>query len=548
MHTKGVGQSELMTQESLTVTAEFDEWQLANRPRSSTDAKRARFGLANVKLALYTVAKILLPDSGATPIHWLMAAHAFDLPKIGSRFADQFEVLELIGQGGMGVVYRARQLKLQREVALKVLRPSAVAGGYEQFRLEREAVSAARFRSQHVVDIYDWGVSAEGLTYLVMELLHGETLADRLDRQGVLEPAQVAAWLRQCSEALDEAAALGIVHRDIKPANLFLATTPSAGTTEIKILDFGITKVFDETRATFQHEGTTQSSLRMGTTRYMSPEQLRATSSVDARADIWSLGVVAYQALCGSYPFDHECEADLIVSILSDQPPRLHLVNAKLSPAVADVVARALEKNADARYRSAGEFARALSAALAHYSIGVTMEAPASVRPAALLARLAPLGLATDAGLETSASHDSLRVERRRPQLRATRILAIAGGAFALSSALAVAATTLLPTSAPSGEPPKAAAPPSHRRDAEPQQLPVHVDSVPVASAAAIGRSESARLAPARPPSPKLAGSSLAKRQLPRLPAPPHPSALPTQAVVSAPAAAQFERDNPYAN
>lgn len=473
-----------------------------------------------------------------------MAPTAFELPAIGSTFAGQFEVLELIGQGGMGVVYRARQLKLQREVALKVLRPSAVADGYEQFRLEREAVSAARFRSQHVVDIYDWGVSADGLTYLVMELLQGETLAQRLDRQGSIDPAQVATWLRQCSEALDEASALGIVHRDIKPANLFLATTPSANTTEIKILDFGITKVFDPTRATFRHEVTTQSSLRLGTTRYMSPEQLRATSTVDARADLWSLGVVIYQALSGIYPFDRTSEADLIVSILSDEPRPLHLVDTKLSRALADTVARALEKNADCRYRSAGEFSRALTAALGPHSNRLIADPPDSKRPAPTpAAQLLRGGEATNMGLETRASNDSARVEYTRPQSGRTKLLAIVGLAFVVSSAVVFSATGLFPRMSRSEARPLARAIPRQQAADGEAQRSAHGGSAPLPSPS--GTSP----AMAQSPLPKAARSGTPRAQSPRRSvATPRSSASALGSARSVIPADQFERDNPYAN
>ena len=478
-----------------------------------------------------------------------MSPNAFELPSVGSTFADQFEVLELIGQGGMGVVYRANQRKLQREVALKVLRPSAIAGGYEQFRFEREAVSAARFRSHYVVDIYDWGVSAEGLTYLVMELLHGETLAQRLDRQRWVEPSQVAAWLSQGSEALDEAAALGIVHRDIKPANLFLATTPTPDTTEIKILDFGITKIFDPTRAPFRDESTTKSSLRMGTTRYMSPEQLRATSSVDARADIWSLGVVIYQALSGSYPFDRASEADLIVAILSDEPIPLHLVNRKLSPAVSSVVAGALEKRADARYQSATEFSRALTAALALDQTRLHADLPDSTRDAPLdAAQLAAAGVATDAGLETRASNDSLSVERKRPGRRAPNLWAIGGIAFAASSAVAVAATVFFPEGAAGQNRLMLTATPLPQgNDEQRQKLSAHLGGAPSVSASGSGSVNS--MTPM--PSPKLASSEFPRspRTRPAMPARSAASPVSTaRSAPSAPSAQQFERLNPYAN
>ncbi|HKO49918.1 MAG TPA: serine/threonine-protein kinase [Polyangiaceae bacterium] len=470
-----------------------------------------------------------------------MTRNPLQLPGVGSTFAGQFELLELIGEGGMGVVYRARQLKLQREVALKVLRPDVLANGYESFRLEREAVSAARFRSRHVVSIYDWGISPDGLTYMVMELLHGETLAQRLRSQGAAKPAQVAAWLQQCSEALDEAAMLGIVHRDIKPANLFL-TTASLGTTEIKILDFGITKIFDPSRAAFQHEVTTRSNLRMGTTHYMSPEQLRATSDVDARADIWSLGVVVYQALSGSYPFDSACEADLIVSILSDQPKPLHLLDTKLNRAVSEAVSRALEKNVDSRYRSAGEFSRALSAALTSWQVDVLApEPPRSADRAPLLGvRFAEAGTGTGTGtgttLETRASNDSVRAESRKAPSRNRKILAIIGLAFAVSSVLAFVASEFLSVSTSTEHNTTAMAPPPRQLndDVRPTQTSPR-EVAPLASTSAASPAASVVRVPVRRPVKYLAPASAAVVA--------KPSAVP-----SPPVGQQFERANPYAN
>jgi len=477
-----------------------------------------------------------------------MAVTGPELPRVGSTFAGQFALLEIVGEGGMGVVFRALQLNLQREVALKVLRPTALAGGYEQFRLEREAVSAARFRSQYVIDIYDWGVSVEGLPYLVMELLHGETMAALLEREPTVEPALVAAWLRQCAEALDEAASLGIVHRDIKPANLFLAEDSITGTTAIKILDFGITKVFDRSRGTFRHEVTTQSSLRLGTTGYMSPEQLRATNTVDARADVWSLGVVVYQALAGRRPFERSSEADLIVSILSDEPARLSSVNPWLSPAVADAVGGALEKSADARYPSAGAFSRALTAALTLGTPALPASAPAGpanvVQPAPSFAIGARK--TSDAGSETKASNDSMRAVRTPPRSRALKVLAIAGTTFTVSSALALATGALPFTkSAPAAPSAMKENIPRNVGDGGNQGRTVQLSSTSDAQKGASG----SPAAEVQLPLPKRSADTehFKARRVQSVII--DSSSPPSKAPASpAPSAQQFERANPYAN
>jgi eukaryotic-like serine/threonine-protein kinase len=251
----------------------------------------------------------------------------------------------------MGAVWVARHLDLDLPVALKF-----IAGGVSatsRARFEREAKAAAQLRSQHVVQILDYGVDDE-TPYLAMELLVGEDLRERLARRGRLSLQEVSTLAWQVAKGIGLAHDAGIVHRDLKPGNVFLARV---GDEEIvKILDFGVAK---ETTQTLVDESTT-SGLLVGSPHYMSPEQARG-ARIDHRADLWSLGVLWFTALTGYRPFAGSNLGDVIVRICMDQlPPATKLV-AELPPAIDGFFARALSRNPDGRFESARAMAEALA-------------------------------------------------------------------------------------------------------------------------------------------------------------------------------------------
>jgi len=281
-----------------------------------------------------------------------------------------YVVERLLGQGGMGAVYVAREDRLSRRVAIKVLSEAHGSNPEALARFEREARSAAALQSDHAARVFSVGHLANKSPYIVMELLEGEDLAGLLARRGLLPPSEVISMMLQVCDALAEAHALGIVHRDLKPANIFVAKRPSGATT-IKVLDFGISKGLS-TGATVSPLTATKAV--MGTPLYMSPEQVRDVRAVDARTDVFSLGGVMYELLTGLTPFHAETLPDVFQKILEATPRPINETRPDVSPAFAALVQRCLEKNLAARFASAGELAQALSA--------VAASAPAPAPPA----------------------------------------------------------------------------------------------------------------------------------------------------------------------
>jgi serine/threonine-protein kinase len=263
----------------------------------------------------------------------------------------------------MGAVYRATRLLIGDEVALKVLHSGHVTDPNSAERFRREAQAAARLKHPNAVSIYDFGVSSDGFQYLVMDLVEGRSLRDVTKEQGPLILSLVAAITSQVCAALDEAHRHHIIHRDIKPDNIILNFT-SAGL-RVKVLDFGIAKLRDDTTSHL-----TQTGSVMGTPHYMSPEQCLG-EELDSRADIYSMGVVLYEMLCGRVPFNSPISTAVVVQQVNQQPPSLRNINPAVPPEVEAVVLRALEKRRDARPASAGALSHELTLVVRATSAGV---------------------------------------------------------------------------------------------------------------------------------------------------------------------------------
>jgi eukaryotic-like serine/threonine-protein kinase len=270
--------------------------------------------------------------------------------KPGMVLGGKYRVERMLGQGGMGVVVEATHVGLMQRVAIKFLRgeTKAIAGALDRF--VREARAAAGIRSEHVVRVFDTGVFESGEPYIVMELLDGEDLRTRLMRHGVLPPMEVASFAIEACEALSQAHALGIVHRDLKPANLFAAARAD-GSPHLKVLDFGISKVYGDGGAQ------TTANVALGSPLYMSPEQIQTPRDVDARTDVWSLGVVLYECLAGRPPFEGEGLVGLATSIVSTAPRPLP---SSVPTELAAIVRKCLEKSRQLRFPSATDLAVAL--------------------------------------------------------------------------------------------------------------------------------------------------------------------------------------------
>jgi serine/threonine-protein kinase len=262
-----------------------------------------------------------------------------------------YKILGKIGEGGMGTVYRAEHALIGRKAAIKVLLPELSSRADVVRRFFNEARAIADLNHPAVVNIFDFGFHTDGSGYIVMELLEGESLAARLERVRRLDSANALQLTRQIAGAMAVAHSHGIIHRDIKPDNLFLiADRTGAAGDMVKILDFGVAKLAGD--GAQEGPGLTQTGMMLGTPLFMAPEQCRGAGLVDARADIYALGCVLYNMLCGRPPFAYEFPGELIAAHLHEAPqsPRLH--EASIAPALEAVVLRMLAKRPEERQQS----------------------------------------------------------------------------------------------------------------------------------------------------------------------------------------------------
>jgi TolB-like protein/tetratricopeptide (TPR) repeat protein len=305
----------------------------------------------------------------------------------GVRLDDRYEIIAALGAGGMGEVYRARDLRLQRDVAVKVLPQRLARDASALARFEREALSLAALSNPHIVALHDFG-EHEGMTYAVMELLEGETLRQRLQRSPLSWSEAVGLGV-QIAEGLAAAHSKGVVHRDLKPENVIVAKSGA-----LKILDFGLARTDaalppDQAATT----GPTEPGMVLGTLSYMPPEQVRG-QAVDARSDIFALGCVLYEMVAGRPPFARATTADTVAALLGPAEPELPVGESSMPPALEQAVLRSLERDPDSRFQSAQDLAFAL-----RMISGVSRALPPppampSRRPAARLRWLAAAGLA----------------------------------------------------------------------------------------------------------------------------------------------------------
>jgi serine/threonine-protein kinase len=281
-----------------------------------------------------------------------------DLPVVaGALIAGKYRVERLLGDGGMGVVVSAVHVKLGERRAIKMMRPAIAVNPEATRRFLREAQAAARLRSEHVAKVYDVD-EADGVPIMIMEYLEGADLAAVLSADGPLAVGEAALYMMQTCEALAEAHAAGLVHRDIKPSNLFLTRRPD-GSPAIKVLDFGIAKAVMQDDVAKRSAMTAQ-GLLLGTAHYMSPEQMNGESDIDARTDIWSLGVTLYELCTGRLPFDAGSIMKLF-ALITDGPPAPMGESAPGVPAALEaLVLHCLQKDRAARPASALELSELL--------------------------------------------------------------------------------------------------------------------------------------------------------------------------------------------
>jgi serine/threonine-protein kinase len=282
----------------------------------------------------------------------------------GMVVAGKYKVDVLIGTGGMGTVWLGRHIQMQKRVAIKFIKPDVAERADARKRFEIEARAAASVRSEHAVKVYDYGLLPDGLPFIVMEYLEGESLADTLIRRGALQAHEVAMIIGQAARALSRAHAAGIVHRDLKPDNIFLATN-AEGVDEqhpymVKLVDFGIAKILDPSYEGGRFGGPTQEGNVIGTPNFMSPEQLTVGGAPNALTDIWSLGACAFTAMTARIPFEGEVLGEIVLKVCTQPYPKVSELNPEAPPGFDAWFQRACARDVKQRFQTADELATAL--------------------------------------------------------------------------------------------------------------------------------------------------------------------------------------------
>ena len=365
----------------------------------------------------------------------------------------KYRIVGLLGEGGMGAVYEGENTRIHRRVAIKVLHSAVAAKADVVQRFEREAQAAGRIGSEHIVEVLDLGTAPDGERYMVMEFLEGESLGERIRRRQRLSPQEIAPILHEILEGLDAAHGAGIVHRDLKPDNVFLLRSRAGRRDFVKILDFGVSKF-----AALESElSMTKSGAVMGTPFYMSPEQARG-QDVDGRSDLYSVGVVAYQAVTGRVPFHAATFNELVFKIALESPEPAELHTPGLDKRFSALIARAMVRDPGGRFQSARDFQTALAAWAAQAGAPLSSSSAGAPPVAGVtggIPSIAELGLAKTVapGDEIEPAADSAPARRRRRLTLGVALLAIlAGGlaAYGLVGAPAHPVTTAPPVVAAS--------------------------------------------------------------------------------------------------
>ena len=316
---------------------------------------------------------------------------------LGQILAGKYRIDERLSEGGMGTVYKGTHVLMDKTVAVKVLRPSLAADEKIVARFSREARAASKISHPHALSVTDFGEDENGTVFLVMEYVDGRTLKDIIRQEGPMPLARVVEIIKQVGSALDAAHAQGVVHRDLKSDNIMLLNTMNADYAQV--LDFGIAKIKE--REGEYDPCLTAPDLVIGTPQYMSPEQCSQAPDIDARSDIYSLGVIIYEMLVGHVPFTGGSPTEIMLKQMQQAAPSILNERSDVPRAVAQVVARALEKLPHDRYDSAGRLIDDLT-------IAAGME-PVAVRP-----NSKPLVVPTDSGELVDDDKDEETVFRKR--------------------------------------------------------------------------------------------------------------------------------------
>jgi eukaryotic-like serine/threonine-protein kinase len=371
-----------------------------------------------------------------------------EAPPTTELIAGKYQLIQMIGRGGMGSVWEGRHITLGNRVAIKFIESDHAHSVEARQRFDNEARAAATIQSKYAIQIYDHGLMADGKPYIVMEFLSGEPLDKRLSRTQAIPLQDTARIIQHVSRGLGRAHERGIIHRDLKPENIFLCPDEDEGGEIAKVLDFGIAKINSDSLSISNN---TKTGAILGTPYFMSPEQARGLKNIDHRSDIWSLGVIAYRCVTGRLPFDGESVGDLLVKICVAPLPVPTEFNPHLPQMFNAWFARCLDREPSGRFATVQECATALA-----QLSGITARGSlhsGQLRPISTQAMASPMGAsapayvqipsygggtpmpaarATAAGLSTSTS--SLQPKSNRGALFAV------GGAFLL---LGIGGTTL---------------------------------------------------------------------------------------------------------
>ena len=415
-----------------------------------------------------------------------------------------YKIVSKLGEGGMGAVYLGEHRRIARRAAIKVLLPDLSDNAEVVARFFTEARATSMIRHPGIVEILDCDVLPDGNAFIVMEYLEGETVGAALAREGRLQPPRALALVRQVAEALAAAHERGIVHRDLKPDNLFLPTAGAGPpTVPVKILDFGIAKL-TSLEAGGRHK--TRTGRFLGTPTYMSPEQCRGARDIDHRTDVYALGCILFEMLCGRPPFVEQGFGQLVYAHLSAPPPSARSLEPAVSPALEQLLARMLAKTPEQRPESlravAAEIDRITGAHAAPLGVTEAYRSGPSAAPPPAARRMSPAKGRTTLGAAASESLPFVDAGRSpddrsppRSSSRTAPLVAIAAAAVVVAAVMSWRQFAPKPPTAAASAPVAGAAAP----DPAPPPTPTRV-APPSAPVPAAAEPEPVAAAPAPPP------------------------------------------------
>lgn len=453
-------------------------------------------------------------------------------PTPGTVIAGKYQVERVLGEGGMGVVLSAHHVDLGQRVALKFLQPHLASHPEVVERFLREARAGVKIAGENVVRVTDVGRLENGAPFMVMEFLEGTDLDQEIQARGPLPITEVVDLLLQACLGVAEAHRAGVIHRDLKPANLFISTR-SDGTRLLKVLDFGISKIVSNDPT---DSGLTKTAMTMGSAYFMSPEQIRASKHVDARADVWALGVILYQALTGALPFEGPTQSAVMANALESNPAPVRQLRPDVPAELEAAVSRCLVKDREQRCPSVAE----LAAALAPFASA--RGAPISDRVSRVLGVQSVVAGGTGNRSSSVAAQTDAAFGRTSPGSRPPTVLRfVVGGVGLLAIGVVGAWFVLAPsteaTPAPSAAVPETSAEPvpvpaAPAPAAAPQIQPVSAPAEPTPAPSAIEtpapkQSPPARVVPSKPTVARKPTAVPKPRAQPAPQPPPPPPAAP---------------------